>query len=822
LKRIFLFAAASGQIVLAVLLLGLSAGPVAWAQSAQLSEPFSFLMARWTRVLDNAENELKDADISAEQIKGLRKAVSDIHSEADKAHTAATQRIEDIKPLLDALGSAPGPEMLAEHESIAQKRQQYQSDLADYQARRALSELIQARSQELQRKMDELSDPHLWPLLQQRWPIPLLPTVALAGTAELLELLQTMLLSPFEWLRQAGLAYWATQWQLMLSIVLGVILTWLLRGWLLRCYGRLPTIPEPGYARRMGAAIAEGVARGLVPASIFAVLLAQTGQVEAAFPGLFIVVYQAFWIQLIVYTIIVSLSRAVLAPDQPEWQLLDFKPEQARLINRRIIWLASVGALEGFLGIVVTNSPQLQVSLLLQSVATLFFNILLGGGLISLMRQWLWETTSEPTADPNASQRLNPEEDIEAETALFWRVFRRAVTVTVLVSITAALAGYGNLSNYLMWGTLLTVTLAALVFILRSLVNELLTPALEWEPLNKVLGLSSATRSVLRFWLGLIIGVVIWVLALFSLLLVWGVPVRDLAEWTRMLLSGIRFGNVTISLIDIGLAALMFLAVLVATRMMQRALVEKTLAHSRMSASARYSIGGAIRYLGVILAVVLAIAMLGMDMTNLALVAGALSVGIGFGLQNIVNNFVSGMILLIERPIKVGDWVIVGTNEGLVKRINIRATELETFQMASVIIPNAEILSQALTNWTLSNHYGRIEVPVGVAYHSDAQKVHDILLQCAREHPRVIGWIAPFVVFQNFGPNRLEFELRCFTAEVMHRVIIASELRFAIRQRFMEEGIEIPLPQQIVHWTGEPPPSQHSDKLGDRLGDEQR
>jgi small-conductance mechanosensitive channel len=224
-----------------------------------------------------------------------------------------------------------------------------------------------------------------------------------------------------------------------------------------------------------------------------------------------------------------------------------------------------------------------------------------------------------------------------------------------------------------------------------------------------------------------------------------------------------------------------------------------------MSASARYSIGAAIRYIGVILAVVLAIAMLGMDMTNLALVAGALSVGIGFGLQNIVNNFVSGMILLIERPIKVGDWVIVGTNEGLVKRINIRATELETFQLASVIIPNAEILSQALTNWTLSNHYGRVEVPVGVAYGTNPKKVHDLLLQCAREHPLVISWMEPFVVFQSFGPARLEFELRCFTADVMQRIIIASELRFAIQRCFAAEGIEIPLPQQVVHWTGDPP-----------------
>ena len=793
------------------LLASLLAGQNVWAQKAQLSEPFSIQVARWTRVLDSTENTLKEPDIPAEQIKTLRQTVTAIRDEAGSARAAANEKIDDVKPLLDALGAAPGPDMPAEHESIVQKRQQYQNDLADYQARRALSELIQARSLELLRKMDEISDPQLWSRILERWPIPLSPSVALAGLADFLDLLRAVALSPFEWLQQTDIRYWSQHWQLAVIIVLGMIGAWYLRDWLLRHYGRVDTVAEPSYARRLAAAVVEGVARGLVPASVFAVLLAQTGRVEAAFPGLFVEVYRALWIQLIVYSIIVSLSRAALSPDQPAWQLLDFKPEQARVINRRIIWLASVSALESFLGLVVINSPQLQVSDPLNSVGTTFFNLLLGIGLLSLLRRRLWESARDESARDEsaeaapAPQQSHPELQEESDSLSFWPVFRYAVTVAVLVSLVSALAGYGNLSNYLMWGTLMTVMLAALMFILRALFNDLLALALAWERFDKILGLSPVTRGMLRFWLSLLLEAALWLLALFALLVIWGVPVRALMTWGSTLLSGMTFGNVTISLIDIGLAVTVFLATLIASRALQRTVVEKNQMRSRLSASARYSIGAAIRYIGVILAVVLAIAMLGMDMTNIALVAGALSVGIGFGLQNIVNNFVSGMILLIERPIKVGDWVIVGANEGLVKRINIRATELETFQMASVVIPNAEILSHALTNWTLSNHYGRIEVPVGVAYGTDPQKVHDILLQCAREHPKVISWMAPFVVFLNFGPNRLEFELRCFTADVMQRVIIASELRYTILQRFAQEGIVIPLPQQIIHWTGEPP-----------------
>ena len=138
-----------------------------------------------------------------------------------------------------------------------------------------------------------------------------------------------------------------------------------------------------------------------------------------------------------------------------------------------------------------------------------------------------------------------------------------------------------------------------------------------------------------------------------------------------------------------------------------------------------------------IFAALLSISVTGIDLSNLALVVSALSVGIGFGLQNVVNNFISGLILLVERPIKVGDWVRVGSNEGIVKRIQFRATELETWQRASVIIPNAEIISSSVTNLTHRDQYGRVEVGVGVAYGSDVEKVREILLDVAVTNEQV-------------------------------------------------------------------------------------
>jgi small-conductance mechanosensitive channel len=161
---------------------------------------------------------------------------------------------------------------------------------------------------------------------------------------------------------------------------------------------------------------------------------------------------------------------------------------------------------------------------------------------------------------------------------------------------------------------------------------------------------------------------------------------------------------------------------------------------------------------------------------------------------------VSGLILLIERPVKVGDWVTVGEWQGFVKNINVRAIELETFTLASVIIPNADLISNAVTNWTHKDTRGRIDVVVRAPYGTDTTRIQEILLDCAHRHPLVLSRLEPYVLFQEFGASGLEFELRCYTADVVKRLSIASDIRHMINRRFNEEGIERPLPQQVLHF----------------------
>jgi potassium efflux system protein len=198
----------------------------------------------------------------------------------------------------------------------------------------------------------------------------------------------------------------------------------------------------------------------------------------------------------------------------------------------------------------------------------------------------------------------------------------------------------------------------------------------------------------------------------------------------------------------------------------------------------------------------IALGALGIDLQKITLVAGALSVGIGFGLQSIVSNFISGLILLTERPIRVGDWIVVKGEEGFVRRIRVRATEVETFERASVIIPNSELITGVVKNWTHGNILGRITIKVGVNYGSDPERVRDLLLGVAVEHPFVLKEPAPYVLFMAFGDSALEFELRCIVSDVQQRLVMQSELNFAVLASFRKAGIDIPFPQRTVHIAG--------------------
>jgi len=623
-------------------------------------------------------------------------------------------------------------------------------------------------------------------------PPPAAPQTVKTAVPEFIANLALLARSPLDWWRglSADERESTVLYRFAIVVLLAIGIGWAIRRALIHWFGRDATIEQPTYARRLTGAIAAALAYGIVPSLILAAFLYRALDDASVISGLFSEAFVAFCIVMIMFTLAWALPRAVLAPDLPAWRLLPVSPDHARAISRRITFLAAVFAVDLFFGLA---SRSLVIPDELISLYTLIVNTLEAIGILALVqgRVWVTEETAEPEDEDNplASERATR----------FWITLRRLVGLIALAVIVTALIGYANLSRYLSQNLVLSGMIVGGLVLVRGLCRELVGMALRSRLLRVELDIPHRTRNRTKFWLRAILDLIIYIWGLLLILVVWGVPLSEVWGAASKALLGFTIGNVTISIADIAVALLIFLAVTMLTRAVQRVLTERVFPQTGLDAGVRNSLSAGLGYVGLAIAAMLAVSALGLDLANIALIAGALSVGIGFGLQNIVNNFVSGLILLIERPIKVGDWINVGGHEGHVKQINVRATEIETFQRASVIVPNSELLSSAVINWTHKDRYGRAEVSVGVAYGSDVEQVMKILRACLDANKDILAWPEPTVVLQNFGDSALEFDARGYIDDVERRIFVQSDLRLAINRAFVEAGIVIPFPHRDIH-----------------------
>ncbi|WP_246556398.1 mechanosensitive ion channel family protein [Desulfonema magnum] len=397
-----------------------------------------------------------------------------------------------------------------------------------------------------------------------------------------------------------------------------------------------------------------------------------------------------------------------------------------------------------------------------------------------------WKTFRKSMTDPDRSPRLSKMQYFLMELSY----------LIVGGGIISEFAGYGSLAIY--WYTSWACTAVSLLW--GGLFFFLLY---EWNKRFKTsastLPETSAKPADPLKWLFLQICWLIW-LGIFSISLffAWGAKQAVIIGFFKLLSKNMTLGGMNLSFLGFVYGIIILLCTHAATRVWKNTLIKKILAHSGLRSGLKESITTLTIYLLWLFGILISLSIIGVNTTSLTVVFGALGIGLGFGLQNIFNNFISGIILLFERPIQVGDAVEINGIWGEVRKINVRSTLVQTYDNASLIIPNADFISSQVTNWSFRDARIRRIITVGVAYGSDTEAVRQTLLEIAEKQFTVLKYPGPSVLFTDFGDSALIFKLRFWT-DVDNCLIAESDIRFEIDRLFRKRNIQIPFPQRDIH-----------------------
>ena len=377
--------------------------------------------------------------------------------------------------------------------------------------------------------------------------------------------------------------------------------------------------------------------------------------------------------------------------------------------------------------------------------------------------------------------------------------FARAIVVLMTVVALSNVIGYGAFAHQVMNTVIRSLIVLIMGWAMNRLVRVVIDLGVASLPMARFAFLKRSADSILQRTI-LFADIVILLFVVANLLVAWDLFDLPIEALQAFFAFGVTIGEQRITIGLIATASLMLYGAFVVSWTLQALLMENVLSRRQMDAGARISIMRLLHYALVTVGFLITISVLGVELKNITIIGGALGVGIGFGMQAIVNNFVSGLIMLFERPIKVGDVIQLSDGQqGRVLNLGLRATTVQTFDRAEIVVPNGDLIANQVTNWTLGDRTMRLAIPVGVAYGSDVEKVMRVLMEVATDNERVLQEPQPVVLFLNFGGSSLDFELRPWIADFNDRRLIQSAIISEIDRRFRIENIEIPFPQRDLH-----------------------
>lgn len=764
-----------------------------------------------------------------------------------------------VQDALDALGPEPA-EGETEDPAIAEMRAKYTAAMNSYKSRIIEANLLKTEIARLGAIISEARSRILIGNLVAEQNVLVSPQNFFTAIADAAVFFWEIATSPVTWYQ--GLSQDEKinvvhgGWYVLLILGLALFLGLFLRQYIIKKWGYGHTEDYPRYGQKIVVAVITAIAYGVIPSLLIGGCLLWQLTNETLTHSKFGVVLANVLYYALYITLIRALARVTLAPWNGRWRLFNISDERAeRVFSATTLSIILLGAIACILRIAHYFEASDALTLLLEVASDAikaFVIVLMTSRIFGEIKR------KEPEADVADNNEISAGEtetldDVEKqvkpiENAAVIKTDGKTETIIInpqssesakstadkiqtlaptagsaaalladdeldnmsmsskiilftslfaVVTFGISLFGYPGLATFIFNRFIVSVLLIGAFVIVRRFISDLLRRSIVFW--IRTFRLRKKLLSKADFLMTLLVTPLLLMFLAYSLLRLWGMSGTFMLQGVKKLVFGFQVGGINISLISIVTGLLVFLISLTVVRIMKNRLSNNLLNRINMDEGIKHSLISGFSFTGFIISAILAIVAMGVDLSNLAVIAGALSVGIGFGLQDVIKNLVSGIILLFERPFKVGDWVIIGGEEGKIKQINIRSTEVETFNKSSVIIPNATLISSSLTNLTHGNNWQRQIITVGVSYDSDAEMVTKLLLECARSCKKVMKVPAPYVIFKDFGASSLDFELRLYVSDIWSGWQASSDVRYEILRRFREEGINIAYPQIVVH-----------------------
>ena len=716
--------------------------------------------ALWERMAERSEAEIENRATSTERMEEVRAQLAKWRAALLSAQSANSARIATLRQQIEALGPAP-TDGATEADEISARRQELASQLVKLQAPGIAADEAYRRADGLIDEIDRTLRERQADQLLQLWPSPLNPgnwPEAAIGFADTVQRLWDETAEAWETPKARG--------ELFDNLPLIVVLVFVAVGlvvYVRRWTERLTERLQQGASvrgRNFWALIASlgGIilpTLGVVALSWALLASGMPGEVGSRItvilPFAGFVVFAFAW-----------LGARAFPRIQGDGAMLPLPPErraEGRFLSVTMGLVIAANMLRGAAMDAQAYSDA--------TSSVMSFPILLTGGLVLIRLGRTLRKTSE--ADEKAA----------GYSLRLIQLLARGLTVLGIVGPVLAGFGYVQAAEAVIYPAMLSFALVAFLFILQRLIGD------AWALVNK--NEDSGQDALVPVLAGFVLAIA----SLPVLALIWGARFSDLTELWNRFTEGFQLGSTKISPSNFMIFAVIFVIGYMLTRLFQGALRSTILPKTRMDQGGQTALVAGVGYVGIFLAALIAINAAGIDLSGLAIVAGALSVGIGFGLQTIVSNFVSGIILLVERPVSEGDWIEVGGVQGKVRAISVRSTRIETFDRNDVIVPNADLITGRVTNWTRFNLSGRIIVPVSVALGSDSRQVEKILRAIAEEQPLAILNPPPVVALMGYTATQLNFEIRVILRDVNFGLQVRSDMNHRIQQRLAEEGIHI-------------------------------